>query len=683
MALLMAASGAEAASAEEQERDRREVIVVTGVREEQIASETRVGLLGNTDPFSTPFNVKGYSADLIRDQGARSVNDILASDPSVRVSLSPTFVLDQSSIRGFLVVGSSYLIDNLPNLTPNYGTMPVSHFERVDIFKGPASALTAAVGTVGGTINLAPKRAIDTPVRSTTVSLHDGLLAGGHVDVGRRFGDDNVFGIRINVSGESGNLYDGSVRHQYAATVALDVRRGPVRLTFDGGYIRYTVRGQGLNYTLAVNATLPAPPDPRRRVTPLWATFKDRSWYYVGGAEVDVADWLTLTARAGGSRQEMDSNSFFVNPIDSLGQTTAGQLSYRPWSNTETVTELGARAQFETGPLSHNLVVSGLRLTGGNTSFGVVNVANSSSPNASIYEPYPGIDPFPTGFPARIIIPAVQPRLSSIAVVDDIAAFDARLRVILGARHQRIEQAPYDQSRTTPTVAALLKPAARLSIYANYAQALSQGAVAPVGTVNAGEQLPPYVSTQYEVGAKYDGGGFGVTLAAFQIAQDFALTDTFNRFVIGAQQRNRGVELEAFGEVVKGLRILGGIAYIDAIQSRTATGGTTGRKALGVPEWSINLGADYDIAALPGLTLGARFLHTDKTFINLTNTQVVPRWERLDATARYRFAAGGGKWTLRAGVTNIFDGRYWQTGGRNIIVVGSPRTWFTSLSADF
>jgi iron complex outermembrane recepter protein len=676
-------STAAAARAEEVEDERRGDVVVTAQRTKQVAEDARVGILGNSDVFATPFNAKAYTADLIRDQAARNVNDIVANDPSIRVSLSPSFPLDQSSIRGFLVVGGAYLFDNLPNLTPNYGTMPIAHFERVDIFKGPASALTAAIGSVGGIINLAPKRALDRRIASATVAGYTGALIAGHVDLGQRFGRDGMFGVRVNVSGETGEFVDGSTRRQWVPTVALDARAGPVRAFVDAGYIEYVTRGQGLNFALAPGAQLPRVPDPRRSIVPRWAFFHDRSWFALGQAELDVATGWTLFGRYGQSGQRMRSVTFATAPIDSAGGVSPSLIGVRPWRNDETIAEAGLRGAFATGPLGHKIVVSALRGTGGNSEFGnVAPLSLAGLPRGSIYAPYPLANPFPNGLPPFSYIDAPQPRLESVAVADDVSLLDDRIRLILSARQQRIVQQPYDQSRLTPTVALLAKPTSRLSLYANYAEALTQGAVAPANAVNAGEQLPPYVSRQYEVGAKWNGGGYGVTLAYFDTRQDFALLTPANRFELGGQQRNRGIELETFGEPVKGLRVLGGAAWIDAVQNRTATGATTGNKALGVPEWTVNLGLEHDLAALPGLTLAARYIHTGESFIDLRNTQLIPAWNRVDASARYAFSVGGTALTTRAGVTNLFDGRYWSTGGRNLFVIAQPRTWFTSVSVD-
>ena len=52
----------------------------------QVARGGRIGLLGNVDIMSTPFNTTNYTHALIQDQQARSVADVVQNDPSVRVA---------------------------------------------------------------------------------------------------------------------------------------------------------------------------------------------------------------------------------------------------------------------------------------------------------------------------------------------------------------------------------------------------------------------------------------------------------------------------------------------------------------------------------------------------------------------------------------------------------------------
>ena len=52
----------------------------------QVARGGRIGMLGNEDVKDAPFNITSYTQELIQNQQAASVADVLQNDPSVRVA---------------------------------------------------------------------------------------------------------------------------------------------------------------------------------------------------------------------------------------------------------------------------------------------------------------------------------------------------------------------------------------------------------------------------------------------------------------------------------------------------------------------------------------------------------------------------------------------------------------------
>lgn len=52
---------------------------------QQVAAGSQLGILGNRDAMDTPFNVTAYTSKYIADSQARSIADVAAADPSVRV----------------------------------------------------------------------------------------------------------------------------------------------------------------------------------------------------------------------------------------------------------------------------------------------------------------------------------------------------------------------------------------------------------------------------------------------------------------------------------------------------------------------------------------------------------------------------------------------------------------------
>jgi iron complex outermembrane receptor protein len=243
----------------------------------------------------------------------------------------------------------------------------------------------------------------------------------------------------------------------------------------------------------------------------------------------------------------------------------------------------------------------------------------------------------------------------------------------------------YDTDKVTPIIGVVVKPTEGLSLYANRIEALQQGPTAGLGTANFGEVFAPYVSTQYEVGAKAKLGPVFATLAFYQIKKPYGYTDpTTLNYGIDGTQRNRGIEFTVNGELTPGLRLISGAA-INKAKLLGSTDPDAGSKAKGVPDWTANANLEWD-TPLTGLTLTGRVIYTGKQWVDIANTMRLPDWTVFNAGARYVLAAGDMPVTLRFNVDNIANKRYWASASdpfANSLLQGQPRTFKASISADF
>lgn len=128
----------------------------------------------------------------------------------------------------------------------------------------------------------------------------------------------------------------------------------------------------------------------------------------------------------------------------------------------------------------------------------------------------------------------------------------------------------------------MVKPWQNVSVYASYIEGLETGTTVGDNYANAGEVFAPYVSKQYEAGVKVDWGSVTTTLAAFQIARPNTVavasaTGGLPTLSLDGEQENRGIELNAYGEVFDGVRLLGGVTFLDARQIKTANGTYNGK----------------------------------------------------------------------------------------------------------
>ncbi|MFT7773029.1 TonB-dependent siderophore receptor [Roseateles sp.] len=657
----------------------------------QVARGGRMGLLGNVDLMDTPFNVTAFTAELMQNQQARTIVDVLANDPSSHAAGPWHF--DNFYIRGFRVLRDEIGFDGLYGLASSEGIL-LDGIERLEVLKGPSTLLNGAStsGTTGGAINLVPKRAGAEPLtRLTTAFISDGNL-GAQLDVGRRFGQDQAFGARVNVAYRDGDgQRDRESLNIGNLTAGLDFRGERLRVSADLGSSRQKVDGSNGNFFVANSVTaMPAPPKGKSNLWQTWEYQDKEHSFGMLRADYDLSDNWTAGAAYGRARSLRSQISSFHTIQNAAGDTTAATSGFAASTVTDSG-EASLRGRFSTGALDHQLALSASRVESEYSQFRLATLGSYTS-NLSNPTIVPDA-PAGTDLSSRRSLQS-DTTLRSYALADTVSAFDNRLRLTLGVRRQQIRvegfavtgarTAFYDQSATTPAVAVVYKPEQGVSVYANYVEALSAGGSAPSTAVNAGEVFAPFVSKQREVGVKVDWGTATGTLSVFQINQPSGLLDAGNRYSIDGEQRNRGVELQSFGEPVRGLRMLGGVTWTQGILLKTQGGLTDGRQAAGAPKWQAKIGGEWDLPFVPGLTATARVNYTSAQPINVENTLRIPSWTRLDLGARYAMRVAGKPVTLRATIENVTDRDYWDAVvAFRAPTYASPRTYLVSATVDF
>lgn len=166
----------------------------------QVARQGAQGLLGSRDFMETPFSITSYTSEWVKNQQARTLGELIASDPSVRATNPAGGRFEQFTIRGFSLFNSDVAYSGLYGILPTY-SIDMEMADRVDIVKGPSQLLNGISprGSVGGGINVQPKRAGEQPITEFTGSYASAGQAGGAVDIGRRFGEEQQFGVRASM----------------------------------------------------------------------------------------------------------------------------------------------------------------------------------------------------------------------------------------------------------------------------------------------------------------------------------------------------------------------------------------------------------------------------------------------------------------------------------------------------
>jgi iron complex outermembrane receptor protein len=674
----------------------------------QVARGGRVGILGTQDTMATPFSLTTYTNQLIQNQQAQSVADVLLNDPSVRQARGFGNFQELYVIRGFPVYSDDVAYNGL------YGMLPRQYiasefFERVEVFRGANTFLNGAApfgSGLGGALNLLPKRAPNEALSQVSAGVQTGGEGFVAADIARRFGPDGSTGIRLNaVRREGGTGIDNEKRDLSALGIGFDWRSRNVRVSADVGYQDHTLTEGRPSVTPSATLPIPGVPDARTNFAQPWTYSSERDKFGTVRAEVDITDSVTAWA-AGGVRRSTEDN-ILANPTvtNVFGDTTGTRFSNTREDKVSTG-EIGIRGKFNTGPVGHTVVAA--VTTFDNDRYNAYAISAASLRN-NIYVPFPSPYPIANGPGAfvgnRLSDPGLTDKIntSSFALADTMSFYDDRVLLTLGARRQTIEQttfayntglqtSDYDDSKTTPVAGIVFKVTPEVSVYGNYIEGLVKGSVAPAvannqPVVNGGQAFPPSQTKQTEVGVKYESGGLGASAAYFDTKQP-------NYFIVNqvygpnGEQRNRGLEFMLYGEPVKGLRLLGGLTLLDAEQVGTVGGLTNGKDVIGIPNQQFNFGAEWDVPGVTGFALNARLIYTSKQYANATNTQEVPSWNRFDVGARYLVDLGSNRLlTLRARIDNLFNRSYWAsvggTQGSNYLVMGQPRTFIVSGTVDF
>jgi iron complex outermembrane recepter protein len=666
----------------------------------QVARGGRLGLLGNVDIMNTPFNTTNYTQALIQDQQARGVGDVLQNDPSVRVARGFGNYQELYVIRGFPVNSDDLAYNGL------YGLLPRQYvaselLERVEVFRGANTFINGVGpggGGIGGMINLVPKRAPNRDLNQVTLGVESGGQGYGAFDVSRRF-DGGRGGIRINgVRRDGDTSVDREKRELNVLSIGLDYRGSNYRLSADVGYQEHKLTNPRPSVTAGAGLALPSPPDADSNFAQPWTRSNERDTFGTARAEVDLAPnvvaWVAAGARNG------EEFNILASPTTTNNSGAVNMTRFDNYREDRNRTgEIGVRGDFVTGPVKHTLsgTASWLELKSRNA----YALGDFSGWSSNLYNPVDVAAPpndFFTGGSLNNPLLTHKSILSSYAVADTLAMLDDTLLVTVGARHQRIKDysydytsgaqiGAYDKSATTPVAAIVYKPLKNVSVYANYIEALQQGAVASGTDIdNIGEVFAPYTSRQKEVGVKVDSGKLGASVAFFTTSQPMGYV-VDRRFGINGEQRNRGVELSVFGMAAPGLRVLGGLTLLDAEQRRTSSALTEGKDAIGVPRTQLNIGAEWDVPQVAGLSLNARAVYTSKQYADAANTQRLPSWTRVDLGANYATRVMDRDVTFRARVDNAFDRNYWASAGgypgSGYLVLGAPRTFTVSATVDF
>ncbi len=672
----------------------------------QVATGSRVGILGNQDIMDTPFSTTSYTNEYIANQQAQSVGDLLKKDPTVRVARGFGNFQEAYFMRGFITTSDDTMFNGL------YGILPRQYiatelFERVEVQRGASAMLNGAApsgGNAGGTINLLPKRASNAPLRQLTLGYGQGDQGKVAVDVSDRFGTEDAFGVRFNAAYQDGDsAIDDESSTLGLAALGLDYKGEQYRLSADLGWQDNKLKETRPSVNLGGVSSIPKAPDGSKNWAQPWTYSDEKDIFGTIRGEYDFNDNLTAYGAYGmrSGEEENSLSGLTVNNANGAG-TTARFDNIR--EDKVQSAELGLRGQWQTGKIDHDWVIAADlydQEEKGAYAFEDGRPTNLYSPTKYRDNSWSDSDPFYGN--ANNPTLTNEKKLQSFALADTFSLFDDKLKTTLGVRHQNIQTASYnpdtqaqtsnyDESRWTPSIGIVYQPNVDWSFYGNYIESLAPGKTAPqtnnsAPVTNAGQALNPYVSEQTEIGVKYDNGLIGSSLAIYRTDAARDYIDASNTLISAGKNRHQGVELTVFGSPSENMRLNAGVSYLSAKQKDTGDAALDGNKVIGLPTLQSNVNLEYDVAALEGLTLTGDIIHTGARYADNANTLKVDGYTTLDLGARYKTVLAGQDVTLKGMVINVTGEDYWQSVGgytdAGYLNAGEPMALKVSATFDF
>ncbi|WP_298234820.1 TonB-dependent siderophore receptor [uncultured Azohydromonas sp.] len=660
---------------------------------------------GNEPLSSTPISARVLGEAQLQDTGARDLRDITRLDASFSDAYNPEGYYGSLSARGYVLDNRfNYRRDGLP--INGETVIGLENKAGIELLKG-TSGIQAGTSAPGGLVNYTVKRP-DRIVRSAFLGWRENGTVAAGADLSQRFGEDERYGLRLNVAGERLRPQTYSL-HGERHLLAL---AGDVKLTRDTLLEVEVEHGRQSQPSVPGFSMLgPVVPD-AHGIDPR-INLNNQPWsqpvvFNNNTASVRLTQKLEggwkATAHAMTQRLKTDDRLAYPYGCTQADGTywedrycpdgTFDLYDYRSENEhrRSDALDLALSGGFATGSVEHQLT-AGVLFTRFKSR--LQNQAYNYAGLGSIYGPLPT-----TANPMAEDPNTNRDERSTEFYVRDAIQLTERLSGWLGLRHTRLSRSgidtdgavttlPYDQSFTTPWAAVSYAFAPQHLVYASWGQGIESFVTPNLPEYSRpGAALPAQKSRQTEIGVKGRGPlDVQWSVAAFDIDRP-VVTDTGEDYFVDGSQRHRG--LEAVLERRAGAWQFAASAM--ALRARYEDGVDPTRNGLrppNVPSRTLRLMVGHDVGALPGLNLQGWLVYEgDRTLQPAADSPRIGGWTRVDLAARYTQRLDGNtQLTWRAGVDNLFDRRAWRESpyqyGHIYLYPMAPRTLRASVQVDF
>lgn len=674
------------ASAEETMSGKLDEVVIEGSKDVLpggfVKESATVGMVGKQDIMSAPMTIAEISNKTLEKFASPNtgIADALSLDPSVRADRGGTYT--DISIRGIYQSGHSFYVNGIPGLLCQEN-IPYYWADSISVISGPSLGLNATPlsEAAAGAVNLQSKVATSEGNANLKIAYRGGSSVQEAIDVGRRFGKDDQYGIRITASNISGDTaIDGENLSQQVFSLNLDQKSEKSKSNLLIVYDHTDHKGGAGAISFKGVTSLPDAPDGGRVYKPDWAYNEYDNWMAALNHEQKLTEHVSAYFNAGYHREDwygyIDGNPTVIN---NAGDFSISMTNY-PLALTKKVVGTGVKGDFKLGAVKNEYLI-GVDKTW-------YNYDLSSNPNFATDGKWNGVgNLYKHNWWPSLERTSFSPKHSQDAqmtgwhLVDTLKALDDKLQVTLGLHGHKVDKVlagkdSHEKSDAIcPTFAASYKLSDVVTVYADHSESFGMGKLVGTGYANQGEMLDPAKTKQDEIGVKVKTGKFMNTFTAFKITQ----ANNIDKFINGdkylvqdGEQENKGFEWSFTGNLSDKWDLIGGVMYLNAKDYK-------GNDVNGASKWSGTVGAIYHHNE--DLSFIGRMTYLSSTSIN-NGVLDVPAYAKFDLGASYKTKLSNTPVTFDLMCYNLTGKDYWSArSGSSGLMVGAPRT--VVLSANF
>jgi iron complex outermembrane receptor protein len=670
-----------------------------------------IGSLASTSILETPYMVNVLPASLMANNQAKSFKEASRYLPLIGFQEQQGSEVLRPQTRGMQGANmQNSRMDGMGIVITGGNSMEM--LQQIEVLNGLGGALYGPANP-SGMFNFVPKRPTDRPLRQVGVSYDGHSVGQVSTDLGGRVGPNKVFGYRLNaLTGQGEAFRNDSDLERRLFSFAGDVRPFS-RTTVEGLYSYYRVEQRGFPGWFTFGRANAAPtfvmlpvnaPDPK---TPGFGQVESglnlKTRITQGRVKHDFSNAWHLIAGMQFQKVDRDISTQVMALTDNDGNYNASLASgFAPrFTVLGNLTTLNGR--FNTGRFGHTVAfgVTGYQFKTYsdfvNPPPASVRLGSSNIADPAVFGLPPGGIPTHTNiFNSSIVNQQGFNMVDSIALT---SRWSTRIAISQdwiwtdNYNNAGVRTGGYKDNGLSPLVSLMFKPTSRMTVYGTYGNSLQQGDVAPTTVANAGEALPPYRSTQTEVGYKIAFPLIDLATAVFRINRPFAMTDpSDNVFKVSGDQVNTGFEAIVTGRVTPRLLMFGGFTVLNPTLTQTGNPLTDGKQFVNIPKFKSNLLTEYRFFG-QATYASVNWQYVGSRPIDDINSTYTPDYHVVDLGVRHSRALRGVVATWRFQVNNVADVHYWSTIGPGNITgtnvgsytghFGTPRTVQASFDIAF